>query len=63
MITVRTLSLTHVIASHAFLTPNAEAVVCDAVSGSNWEGTGVVPDVACDAAEALDAALEVLRGG
>ena len=40
-----------------------EAVVRDAVSGSNWEGTGVVPDVACDAAEALDAALEVLRGG
>jgi hypothetical protein len=40
-----------------------EAVVRDAVTGSNWEGTGVVPDVACDAAEALDAALEVLRGG
>ena len=30
MITVRTLSLPHVIASHAFLTPNAEAVVCNA---------------------------------
>ena len=30
MITVRTLSLPRVIASHAFLTPNAEAVVCDA---------------------------------
>lgn len=40
-----------------------EAFVRDAVSGSNWEGTGVVPDVACDAAEALDAGLEVLRGG
>jgi len=40
-----------------------EAVVRDAVSGSNWEGMGVVPDVACDAAEALDAALEVLRSG
>jgi hypothetical protein len=40
-----------------------EAVVRDAVIGSNWEGTGVVPDVACDAAEALDAALEVLRDG
>jgi len=40
-----------------------EAVVRDAVTGSNWEGTGVVPDVACDAAEALDAALEVLRDG
>ena len=40
-----------------------EAVVRDAVTGSNWEGTGVVPDVACDAAAALDAALEVLRDG
>jgi hypothetical protein len=40
-----------------------EAVVRDAVTGSNWEGTGVVPDVACDAAEALDAAREVLRNG
>jgi hypothetical protein len=40
-----------------------EAVVRDAVSGSNWEGTGVVPDVACDAAEALDASLQVLRSG
>jgi hypothetical protein len=40
-----------------------EAVVRDAVTGSNWEGTGVVPDVACEAAEALDAALEVLHGG
>jgi hypothetical protein len=34
-----------------------EAYVRDAVSGGNWEGTGVVPDVPCDAAEALDAAL------
>jgi Peptidase family S41 len=40
-----------------------EAVVRDAVTGSNWEGTGVVPDVACDAAEALDAALAGLRSG
>jgi hypothetical protein len=40
-----------------------EAVVRDAVSGSNWEGTGVVPDVACDAAAALDAGLEVLHRG
>jgi hypothetical protein len=35
-----------------------EAVVRDAVSGGNWEGTGVVPDVPCDAAGALDAAVE-----
>jgi C-terminal processing protease CtpA/Prc len=40
-----------------------EAVVRDAITGSNWAGTGVVPDVACDAAEALEAALEVLRSG
>jgi C-terminal processing protease CtpA/Prc len=32
------------------------------VSGSNWEGTGVVPDVAVPAASALDAALERARG-
>lgn len=29
----------------------------NAVTGTNWEGTGVVPDVACTAAEALEAAL------
>jgi hypothetical protein len=37
-----------------------EAVVRDAVTGGNWEGTGVVPDVPCDAAGALDAALAEL---
>jgi hypothetical protein len=35
-------------------------VVRDAVTGGNWEGTGVVPDLPCDAAGALDAALDEL---
>jgi Peptidase family S41 len=34
-----------------------EAYVRDAATGGNWEGTGVVPDVACPADEALDTAL------
>jgi len=32
-----------------------EARVCDAVTGSNWEGTGVVPDIACPPDQALGA--------
>ena len=36
------------------------AYVRDAVTGGNWEGTGVVPDVACPAGEALDTALTIL---
>jgi hypothetical protein len=41
-----------------------EARVRDAVTGTNWEGTGVVPDIACEPAEALDVAIEELtRGG
>lgn len=31
------------------------------VTGRNWEGTGVVPDVAVPAAQALDKALEIIR--
>ncbi len=34
--------------------------VVDAVTGANWEQTGVVPDVPCAAAEALERALEHL---
>ncbi|MEU1285071.1 S41 family peptidase [Kitasatospora sp. NPDC005856] len=37
--------------------PIARAV--NPVSGTNWEGVGVRPDVPCDAGEALDRALEL----
>lgn len=37
-----------------------EARVCDAVTGANWEGTGVVPDVPCEPADALTAATGAL---
>jgi hypothetical protein len=37
--------------------PNAQVV--DAVTGRNWEGSGVVPDVRCPPDEALDAALQL----
>ncbi|MCA2214368.1 S41 family peptidase [Jidongwangia harbinensis] len=36
-----------------------EAYVLDAATGGNWEGTGVVPDVASPAEKALEAALQV----
>jgi Peptidase family S41 len=37
-----------------------EAFVRDAVTGTNWEGTGVVPDIPCGPDEALDRALEAV---
>ena len=40
-----------------------EARVRDAVTGTNWEGTGVVPDIPCEPAEALDAAIAALSRG
>jgi C-terminal processing protease CtpA/Prc len=40
-----------------------EALVRDAVTGTNWEGTGVVPDIPCASAEALETAIEALRRG
>jgi hypothetical protein len=38
-----------------------EARVRDAVTGTNWEGTGVVPDIPCEPADALDAAIDWLN--
>jgi Peptidase family S41 len=40
-----------------------EARVRDARTGTNWEGTGVVPDVACPAGDALGAAVDLLSRG
>ena len=36
-----------------------EAYVIDSVTATNWEGRGVVPDVACPAGDALDVAIDV----
>jgi hypothetical protein len=38
-----------------------EARVRDAVTGTNWEGTGVVPDIRCAPDETLTAGLDALR--
>lgn len=38
-----------------------EAYVIDSVTATNWEGRGVVPDVACPAGDALDVALAMRR--
>ena len=40
-----------------------EARVRDAITGTNWEATGVVPDISCEPAESLEAAIEALRSG
>ncbi|MEU6139939.1 S41 family peptidase [Streptomyces sp. NPDC047081] len=46
--------------------PNLEATIpvaraINPVSGTNWEGTGVLPDVPCPASEALDRTLTLIR--
>jgi hypothetical protein len=40
-----------------------EARVRDAVTETNWEGAGVVPDIPCEPAEALETAIDELRRG
>jgi Peptidase family S41 len=40
-----------------------EARVRDAVTATNWEGTGVVPDLPCPPVDALEAAIDALRPG
>jgi hypothetical protein len=40
-----------------------EARVRDAVTGTNWEGTGVVPDIPSVPAEVLKAAIEAMTPG
>lgn len=47
--------------------PNLEATIpvaraVNPVSGTNWEGTGVLPDVPCPAPDALDRALALIGG-
>ncbi|GAA3801528.1 S41 family peptidase [Streptomyces coacervatus] len=47
--------------------PNLEATIpvgrsINPVSGTNWEGTGVLPDVPCAAPDALDRTLALIRG-
>jgi hypothetical protein len=40
-----------------------EARVRDAITGTNWEGTGVVPDIECEQAEGLTPAIDALGLG
>jgi C-terminal processing protease CtpA/Prc len=37
-----------------------EARVRDAVTGTNWEGTGVLPDIPCEPGDALNLAIDAL---
>jgi hypothetical protein len=40
-----------------------EARVRDAITGTNWEGIGVVPDIECEPVDTLAAAIDALRRG
>jgi retinol-binding protein 3 len=37
-------------------------VPVSAATGTNWEGTGVVPDIACDPLRAIEVAIEASAG-
>jgi C-terminal processing protease CtpA/Prc len=48
------------------VTPHVRAMVPegrvrDAVTGTNWEGTGVVPDIACEPAGSLETAIAAVE--
>lgn len=50
----------HVVTEHILVTvPTARTV--NSVTGTNWEGVGVVPDVPVPADQALDTALKAAR--
>lgn len=50
----------HAVAEHVLVTvPTARSI--NTVTGSNWEGVGVVPDVRVPAEQALETALKALR--
>ncbi|MFI7353931.1 S41 family peptidase [Streptomyces avidinii] len=52
----------YAVAEHVLVTVPAARTI-NTVTGGNWEGTGVVPDVAVPAEQALEAALKALRPG
>ncbi|WP_405435327.1 S41 family peptidase [Streptomyces avidinii] len=52
----------YAVAEHVLVTvPVARSI--NTVTGGNWEGTGVVPDIAVTAEQALETALKALRSG
>ncbi|GGS23098.1 hypothetical protein Snoj_24600 [Streptomyces nojiriensis] len=52
----------HAVAEHVLVTvPTARSI--NTVTGGNWEGVGVVPDVPVPAEQALETALKALRPG
>ncbi|MFG2987749.1 S41 family peptidase [Streptomyces sp. NPDC048257] len=52
----------HAVAEHVLVTvPTARTI--NTVTGGNWEGVGVVPDVRVPAEQALETALKALRPG
>ncbi|MFG2230732.1 S41 family peptidase [Streptomyces sp. NPDC048723] len=52
----------HAVAEHMLVTVPTSRTI-NTVTGGNWEGVGVVPDVRVPAEQALDTALKALRPG